>query len=651
MDVRRHKDLRILILDPPHSKAQTFEHSLKNRNFACVTRHVHARKQTRQCLENFAPHAVLADISIPRYRHHAILDDIRGSHPEIPLIFTGGALSATEAITLLHQGASDYVPVSELDKLPQSILNALKREHKIRERKAAERALRETMEKLKLFRTLIDQSTDGIEIVDPATMRFLDVNDAECRSLGYRKEEMLQMTVMDIDPVARLDNADKVNRVLGELGKAGVARFESIHQRKDGSEFPVEVSVQLIELEKAYSISIARDISERKKHESEMLRLNHVLRTLNEANSTLLHTDDETELMTSICSMLVGRGDYSLAWIGMARNDDGRSIQPVAIAGDGEDYVNELRLSWGQGPRANGPCGLAVRTGETQNVGDTSNDPRFSPWRELAGRFGYASCAALPLKNKHQTLGCLTIYSRDPFAFSNDEIGLLEEVAGNLAFGILNLRVRAERDQAILERENYTERLRESMVDAIQAVATVVEMRDLYTAGHQRRVAELAFAIARELGMSDECANGVYLAGIVHDIGKIHIPAEILSKPAKLTPPEYEMVKTHSQTGYDILKGIEFPWPIAQAVLQHHERMDGSGYPQGLKGEDILIEARILAVADVIESMSSHRPYRAGLGMKPAFAEIRKNRGILYDARVANACLKLFREKRFTFSK
>ncbi|AOV16673.1 hypothetical protein BJI67_05985 [Acidihalobacter aeolianus] len=189
------------------------------------------------------------------------------------------------------------------------------------------------------------------------------------------------------------------------------------------------------------------------------------------------------------------------------------------------------------------------------------------------------------------------------------------------------------------------------MVDTIQAVATVVEMRDLYTAGHQLRVAELAFAIAQEMGLGDECANGVYLAGIVHDIGKIHIPAEILSKPAKLSPIEYEMVKTHSQNGYEILKGIEFPWPIAQAVLQHHERMDGSGYPQGLKNENILIEARILAVADVVDSMSSHRPYRAGLGIKLALAEIRKHRGKLYDRAVVDACLKLFREKRFTFSK
>ncbi|HXU93924.1 MAG TPA: HD-GYP domain-containing protein, partial [Gallionella sp.] len=189
----------------------------------------------------------------------------------------------------------------------------------------------------------------------------------------------------------------------------------------------------------------------------------------------------------------------------------------------------------------------------------------------------------------------------------------------------------------------------DSLHDTIQAIAATVEMRDPYTAGHQRRVADLAAGIAGEMGLTHEQIYAINLAGIVHDLGKISIPAEILSKPGRLSPIEYTLVKQHPQAGYDILKGIDFPWPLAQFVLQHHERLDGSGYPQGLKGEEILPEARVLAVADVIEAMASHRPYRAGLGLESALEEISTHRGTLYDSAAVDAALRLFREKNYQF--
>jgi HD-GYP domain-containing protein (c-di-GMP phosphodiesterase class II) len=176
-------------------------------------------------------------------------------------------------------------------------------------------------------------------------------------------------------------------------------------------------------------------------------------------------------------------------------------------------------------------------------------------------------------------------------------------------------------------------------------------MRDPYTAGHQRRVADLATAIAKDMDFTENEINGLKLAALVHDIGKINIPAEILSKPGKLTIPEFNLIKMHPQTGYDILKSIEFPWPIALIVLQHQERYDGSSYPNGLKGEEIHIKARILAVADVIEAMSSHRPYRPSLGIDTALEEIEKNRDILYDPNVVDVCLNLFKEKGYKFPK
>ena len=202
-----------------------------------------------------------------------------------------------------------------------------------------------------------------------------------------------------------------------------------------------------------------------------------------------------------------------------------------------------------------------------------------------------------------------------------------------------------ERRKAEVELQQTLESLRKSIGATIQTMVAAIEMRDPYTAGHQLRVADLARTIATEMGLAPDKIEGIRMAGSIHDIGKLSIPAEILSKPTKLTNLEFSLIKEHSKNGYEMLKNVESPWPLAQIVYQHHERMDGSGYPRNLKGDEILMEARIMAVADVVEAMASHRPYRPGLGIDAALAEIEKNKGTHYDNTVADACLKLFREK------
>ncbi len=192
--------------------------------------------------------------------------------------------------------------------------------------------------------------------------------------------------------------------------------------------------------------------------------------------------------------------------------------------------------------------------------------------------------------------------------------------------------------------------LKSNMLDTVTALAAIVEMRDPYTSGHQQRVAELATAIARKMKLDKDQIEGIHLAGVLHDVGKNSIPAEILSKPGLLSHNEFNLIKEHAQHGYDILKTIHFPWPIAQIVLQHHERLDGSGYPEKLTGDQILIESRIMAVADVVESMVSHRPYRPGLGINVAITEITLNKGTLFDPVVVEACISLFREQEFHFT-
>lgn len=206
-----------------------------------------------------------------------------------------------------------------------------------------------------------------------------------------------------------------------------------------------------------------------------------------------------------------------------------------------------------------------------------------------------------------------------------------------------------ERNRAEEDLRDSLKKLRTAMESIVEALVLALEKKDPYTSGHQKRVATFASAIAEEMGLSQNQIDGVRMAAMIHDIGKNAIPGQILSKPAKLAKLEMEMIKEHPQLGYDILKGIEFPWPVAQMVLQHHERIDGSGYPQGLLGDEIYLGAKILSVADVVEAMASHRPYRAALGLDRAVEEISKNSGILYDPDVVDAGLRLLREKGFEF--
>jgi len=206
----------------------------------------------------------------------------------------------------------------------------------------------------------------------------------------------------------------------------------------------------------------------------------------------------------------------------------------------------------------------------------------------------------------------------------------------------------------ITQQVEYDKKIQESMEilsramhGTVDVITKTVESRDPYTAGHQKNVADIATEIAKFMGLKRDVVEGVKLAGQIHDLGKIGIPAEILNKPGRISEIEFALIKTHSQIGYDILKNIDFPWPVADIVLQHHEKINGSGYPNGLKGEEILIEAKIIAVADVLEAMASHRPYRAALGLEVAFAELEKHKGTLFDEEIVEACILIFKDKGF----
>jgi HD-GYP domain-containing protein (c-di-GMP phosphodiesterase class II) len=254
--------------------------------------------------------------------------------------------------------------------------------------------------------------------------------------------------------------------------------------------------------------------------------------------------------------------------------------------------------------------------------------------RELAAHGSSGNFSVRAMRKDHTIIGLGLQDVRADYEGEPAIIGMAQDIT--------------ERQRAQSEIQRYTKLLEHTAEATLQAVAAMVEQRDPYTAGHERRVGALAAAIGREMGWSEHAAQGLNLCGMVHDIGKIAVPAEILSKPTRLNDIEMALVRMHAQTGFDVLKNVDFPWPVAEVIYQHHERLDGTGYPRKLKGDAILPETRIMMVADVVESMSSHRPYRPGLGLEAALQEIETHSGTWYDPQVVAACLRLFREKGYT---
>ncbi|MBN1222255.1 MAG: HD domain-containing protein [Candidatus Aminicenantes bacterium] len=285
-------------------------------------------------------------------------------------------------------------------------------------------------------------------------------------------------------------------------------------------------------------------------------------------------------------------------------------------------------------------------TGWTQN--EALNKPFHDVYKVIHEKSGKERKLALQEvisgKRFHLPSGVRLLSKKKKSTPVDHRISLIQNEEGKNFGAVLTFTNITRQKKTEEELLKSLEKLRKAMEGTVQAMSFTIETRDPYTAGHQHRVTQLASKLAMEMGLSEDTIEGVRMAGDLHDIGKIYVPAEILSKPGKLSEAEYDIIKTHPQVGYDILKPIDFPWPIADIVLQHHERMDGSGYPAGLRGEAILLEARILAVADVIEAMATHRPYRPALSIETALEEISDNKGTLYDSEVVDACLKIFEE-------
>ena len=494
---------------------------------------------------------------------------------------------------------------------------------------------------------------DGLEVLGHITKESPDTPVILVSGMG---------TIGDAIKALKLGAWDYIAKPIHDMGvlehavNKALERSEFLEQRKKYREHleeevksrTAEVEQRRLELEKAYT-DLQAEMGVRREAEELLSRINLELTMLSDCIHAVVRATDEQNLMQEVCKIVVEVGGYEMAWVGFAEQDIEKSIKPVAWMGKNDGFLETIKISWDDCDHGRGPTGTAIRTAEAVVNENTSENPNTILWREELLKRGFNSSIALPLIYKGDVLGVLTIYAIEPEAYDKSEIDRLMGLANDLAYGICAIRIRIERIEAGQEIELHLDKLQKALSGTIKVVASTVEVRDPYTAGHQRRVATLARAIAEEMGLPDHQIEGIFMAGVVHDLGKIYVPAEILSKPSRLNDIEFNLIRTHSQVGYDLLKTIDFPWPIAQIVHQHHERLNGSGYPQGLSSEQILIEAKIICVADVVEAMASHRPYRPARGVEAALEHVQEESGNLYDSNTVNTCLRLFSERGFQF--
>jgi PAS domain S-box-containing protein/putative nucleotidyltransferase with HDIG domain len=451
------------------------------------------------------------------------------------------------------------------------------------------------------LRALIENASDGVALLDDKGMILYESPSAE-RMLGQKPEQLEGTSFTDlIHPDDMQQAASLFESVMETQGKTVVCQLRFKH--KDGSWRAVEATAQnLLHDPRIGGIVVNyRDITESKKAQQELEQSEKKYRLLAENLSDVIWTMDTNLRYTYLSPSVTSLRGYSVE---------------EAMALSMEETTTPTSLQ----------AFLSVMAEAKAKEGLGSNSEHSSVTLELE------------LTRKDGS----TVWAENRITYLRDSEGRLTGCLGVS-------RDITERREASRQLEQSLQKLERTLDGTIQTITRTVECRDIHTADHQRRVAQLACAIAEEMGFTPEQVEVVQVAGLLHDIGKLSLPQELLNKPGKLTDAEFQLIKTHSQTGCDMLKPVEFPWPIADIVVQHHERMNGSGYPSGIKEDKLLIEARILGVADVVEAMNSYRPYRPPLGIDKALGQISRNRGILYDPRVVDACVRLFTEKGFEF--
>jgi len=360
----------------------------------------------------------------------------------------------------------------------------------------------------------------------------------------------------------------------------------------------------------------------------------------------ILRENKDQEFFLKVCREIVKIENYRFAWIGIAKKNkagDIAKIEPVAhygSSGPADNLLDSLLKDINSKERTS-QLSVMTKNHEIKRY-NKPGSPAADTGEDLMLKNNFLSSILILLKYNDCILGLINIFSDHKNSFKKLESRTLLRIADNLSNDIRGLELE-------IELKDTMEQLQRALYETIDAITLMSEIKDPYTSGHQKRVAIISSAIATELGLSKDMIDGIYVAGLLHDVGKISVPNDILAKPGKLNEGEFIIIKNHPIVSHSILEHIEFPWPIASIVTQHHERINGSGYPYGILGDKMSVGSRILSVADVVEAMTAHRPYRPALGLKKALSEIEGNKGILYDREITEACIKIFKEKKVKF--
>lgn len=484
---------------------------------------------------------------------------------------------------------------------------------------------------IKLDPSRPDNVTDNIYI-SPALKKIVGFTDSDIpNSITKWREYIHPDDIALIDEAARnhlLNNTPSFEvkyRLLDKEGQYHWIQSRGIIER-DARNRPVRWAG--IDIDATHTIAYQRRLQ----------HLNHILETVRKSNHALIRSEAENELYTKVCENIAASEDYVFSCVLKVTADD--FVEPKSVSEGNyckmESGIIMLTTIFNPEERARLDDGQAL-VYQGVEILDTS---RFG-WLDHGAIEAVKSLIILPLIVGAQLDGMVVVAAPTDNAFDDDAIELLEELAQDLAYGLDSLRLRDERDRLSKAQIAQVQREEGLLEGTINAISNAVEKRDPYTSGHQRNVAKLAVGIAREMGLSRERRKGIWLGALIHDLGKINIPAEILNRPGKLSDNEFAIIKGHPEVGYDIIKNVDYPWPIKEMILQHHERMDGSGYPKGLHGEEISLEARIIAVADVVDAITAHRPYRPALGVQMGMEEILEYRAIRYDPDAVDACVKI----------
>ncbi|MHB8084773.1 MAG: PAS domain S-box protein [Dehalococcoidia bacterium] len=447
------------------------------------------------------------------------------------------------------------------------------------------------------YRTMLDEINESYFELDAAG-NFTFFNDSLCRYLGYSREELQGMNYKAYTPREEWSNAVKASSDAFTTGTPTISRLLT-NIRKDGQRIFVEYSIFPRRDEKGQITGLrglGRDVTERVVAENQIVRSKNLLQSVLDADPDWVYVKDDQHRF-----LLVNRA-FSMAL--------GYEPQVMIGKSDLEFFPKELCL----GNPAKGIKGFHAEDDEVFTGQEVHRLGDVLKWKD--GTSHIYDTVKLPLRDHSGIVYSVLVYGHE---------------------------VTEQRRYEKELRDSYAN-LQKAFIGAVDALAATSEKRDPYTAGHQKRVSQLATAIAVKMGLPGQQVEGVKVAALIHDIGKIGVPSDILSKPGRLSNVEYAIVRTHPEVAYDILQSIDFPWPIAVIVLQHHERMNGTGYPHGIPGDRITTEARIIAVSDVVEAMASHRPYRPSTGIEAALKEVEDNKGTLYDTSAVKACLELFKE-------